>query len=91
MSDLDDILDDGFPYPHLDPPELNDLQDQPTIDFDGARYWIGDNKAVVEKHVEPRDPWSYERRKVADRFGIPESELLDEPDNHPGSEEQAWA
>jgi hypothetical protein len=41
--------------------------------------------------IEEPDKHSWRRQAAANRLGINESELADEPDNDAGSGEQAWA
>lgn len=45
------------------------------------------------KHISERDPdpFYWKRKKAAERLGVSENELEDEPDNDPGSAEQAYA
>lgn len=45
----------------------------------------------VVHHTEEPDKYAWRRQEVANRLGVKESELADEPDNDPGSPEQAWA
>lgn len=50
------------------------------------------NKTGVKHIYEPDpDPNYYKRRKAAQRLGLEEKELHDEPDNSPEAPEQAWA
>ncbi len=53
--------------------------------------YVGYTRPKVEHVVEPLDPYSYAREKAARGLGLFEDDLADEPDNSPGSPEQAWA
>lgn len=89
-----DPTDPDFPdEPHLDPDELNDLGG----DYDLAITFLNDlDKGVVGLnkprvvHIRiPEDKHSYQRSKAAQRFGMSERELPDEPD-HMRVDEQGY-
>lgn len=44
---IDDSYDSDFPYPHLDPEELNDLESLPVI------HYVGRDKPHVVHVTEP--------------------------------------
>lgn len=53
--------------------------------------YVGLDKPKVAHSAEQPDPYSYKRRKAADKLGVTEDLLNDEPDNDAGSPEQAYA
>lgn len=53
--------------------------------------WVGREKVVVQRTVEPEDKYYWRRLKQAKQLGVDESELEDEPDELPdGSDSQPW-
>lgn len=81
----------GYPDSELpinDLPEEQDLKELLNALDAGI---AGSQKPRVAYVREPYDRYLYIRDKLADKLQIPVSELADEPDNDPGSEEQSWA
>ena len=72
--------------------QLNeDLFGRGKGDPDHTGKWVGKDKPQVSRQYEQRDPHMWERARQARILGLPEEDLLDEPDRMPdGSDEQGW-
>lgn len=53
--------------------------------------YVGFHKPEIQRVEEPIDKYAWKRQEVANRLGVHNKDLADEPDNDAGSPEQAWA
>jgi hypothetical protein len=76
IGQIDEWYDPDFPYPHLDPPQSNDIR------------WVDADKAFIKVIQEPSLHWS-ERQALGYRMEPrKEYELGDQEGNH--SDDQGW-